>query len=988
LELEATASAEQEAIKNMIKARELLNAALVMEETPRLEESEKMARFAFEHAQIARRLAESHSKTINKKNKPRAHAEEQEKDIAQEELEHVLSYLAEQGQEAVYQHQKIVFSQSYGDDEDDEDDDEVENQNGNGVHRAKKSKKRGLGEYAARAVHYLESILPKNVGEQPKEIESKLTKALSAEDYWSDAGISTLGMNNDTFEYGFSCGVPSMPPIVQTATSRFNMDLMSLSSLNEILDGPIEDDQPEDVDNKKGKTSPREVLPVIDVPNRKPSKRSHKPPRPGRILGLVTPSAKKHTLKNLLTPRKNVSTDSSTLATKKAKNSKKWTIFPAKHPEEAVECPPIDEEKEVVESEQENDADFLSDAVLGEVLEEESEVFLEDIERPLSEEQNVVSLREIKSGSTDSHASKGDERYNPPPESVDGMNLSTSATFQGPTLDSTKSMKEQAVEEWDDSVYQRNINELQSISISESGLSSRRGITASKTAYSESPGDDQSDWDESFNLIPSDGSKRREEPVGKTPRRDRHDIEPSLSRVSEDEEIPSNSSRLVTKIDDFDSGLDNDLPRETKKKNDKKKGKGSLRNKKELPKESVKSPASTTDHGRNTVVSNDPLNRAGEISLAGKSEGIHSEGSKTKIFERIVDIMGHKRNPMIPTAVVEETYIVTAKHKKSMTHDGDEQQPKAEPKDAHTHKKSKTVAHHGHRKETKKVHEKNQKVEKDGKNTKRPKNKAKPSSSAKVYGDSTVVIEQAVSNGNLKALQSNEEDEAPENYLALMLKRKAREERQRSQEDGSVDTERTPVDADSFVAAIRGPRHQECPGVALEGIASRNPLRDPTNEDNDRYEIRNLAPTPRRPERIKSLEGIDPSNDHDPPLDDTKERQRMITERLYAAGSSSFDAENPTSRKLLEMTPSSKVGDNNDDHDLLHMVPTVDSAASYEDEQDDIGVEVDLANDDNEGMTDDDHMEKDEGKNKEDRRSKRNMGRMSFLLPGMLKLKM
>ncbi|KAG7372663.1 hypothetical protein IV203_018806 [Nitzschia inconspicua] len=1002
LELDAAASAEQEAVTNMIKARELLKAALVLGETPRLEESEEMARFAFQHAQLARRMAESHAKNIKGENTQRDEGSNEN----QKELEHVLSYLAEQGQEAVYQHQKAVFSESYEDDEDEEEEgDDGENQEENRTKtKQKMSKRSGFSEYALRAVHYLESILPKNVGDQSKESIAKLNKALSAEDYWSDAGISTLGMKNDTFEYGFSCGAPSIPPVVQSATSRFNMDLMSLSSLNEILDGPLDDENQTNAEDPKGKISPREVVPVIDVPQRTPSKKNRIPPTRKSILGLVTPSAKRHGLKSLLTPRKNLSMDgSSSQATKQVKNHNMWIMFPAKKPEEAVEFLPIVEENEVSDRREEQNLDLQSDAALGGIDLEDNQDNLDDVENPLLEgEPKVVSLREIKSDSTDSHGFGGEERYNPP-SSTNGMNLSTSATFKGPTLSmsTSKSMKDQAAEEWDNDVYQRNINELRSTSIAESEGSSPNGISGSKSKCSVSG---QSDWDESFHLIPPARSKGCEEPVGKTPRRGRQDIEPSLSRSSGDGvNIPVAPSRNVLAIADFDMG-DKKNSREEKSKP---RSKG----------HNVKT--KTSDEERKATVTVEKKNaepnsdsKFADISVSGKSNGAHSEGSKTKIFGRIVDRISNKKNPLIPNAVVEETYVVTASLKKSMSkgvpHRSKEQANAAQTI-AHPEKKSKKAAahlqkqkeeknveesqkisekaakkrahHHNHNpKEEKKIEEIKKSSEKAGEDCRRSKNHKPLLSKENAFSDSTVVIEQAVSNGNLKALQSNEEeDEAPENYLALMLRKKAKEQRERTQDEGSVNTERTPIDADSFVAAIRGPRHQECPGVALEGIATRNPNRDPTTSDgNDQFEIRNLAPTPRRPERMKVLNGNDPANDHDPPLDDTRERQRMITERLYAAGSSSFD-ENNTSTKLSESTPNNNNKDCNVDHDLLRMAPTVDSAASYDDEAE-TGVEVSHIND--KQTTDTIFVEE---ASKSDRKSARRK-RMSFF-PSILKHK-
>jgi hypothetical protein len=212
----AEANVAQEAAINMAKARQLLQQALVAEGTPRLEESEKMAKVAFAHATAARRLMSAPGEGPN--------------------LDHVLYSLTERGEHAVYQHQRIVFSQSFED--------------------TPKYEEHGMvSDFASKAFHYLESILPSNVEQGIEETVS--------DDVWTEEGLSSLGVATDTFEYKLD----------QTSSRQAStdMDLVSLSSLNEILDGPIDDE------NRP--PSPRQVLPVIDVPNRhakragKPSKR-------------------------------------------------------------------------------------------------------------------------------------------------------------------------------------------------------------------------------------------------------------------------------------------------------------------------------------------------------------------------------------------------------------------------------------------------------------------------------------------------------------------------------------------------------------------------------------------------------------------------------------------------------------------------------------------------------------------------------------------
>lgn len=213
------ANVQQEAAANMVKARQLLNQALIVEGGPTLAESEALAKVAFAHAAAARRLM----------SKP-----EDEPD-----LDDVLSILAEKGEHAAFQHQKIVFSQSFATQSVDE----------------PKPKKKGMlssaSEYANRAIHYLESILPKNVD---KELQESFSDAADT--------VSTLGLKNDTFEYQMQ-PAPSQP-----TRSYTNMDLMSISSLNEILDGPL------DETNENKPPSPRQMLPVIDVPIRTPKTKS------------------------------------------------------------------------------------------------------------------------------------------------------------------------------------------------------------------------------------------------------------------------------------------------------------------------------------------------------------------------------------------------------------------------------------------------------------------------------------------------------------------------------------------------------------------------------------------------------------------------------------------------------------------------------------------------------------------------------------------
>jgi hypothetical protein len=223
------ANVKQEAAINMVKARQLLDQALLAEGENRLEDSEKLAKTAFSLASIARRMM--------------TQPEEQP------ELETVLSVLAEKGEHAAFEHQQIVITQTF-------------EESKSIAETPTKSKRNGVmsaaSECANRAKHYLESILPKNV---EKELQESLSQEIMASDT-----ISTLGLKSDTSEY-------EMRPAPSNPTKSYtNMDLMSISSLNEILDGPEDDGN-----NENKPPSPRQMLPVIDVPNRTPSSKVQAP---------------------------------------------------------------------------------------------------------------------------------------------------------------------------------------------------------------------------------------------------------------------------------------------------------------------------------------------------------------------------------------------------------------------------------------------------------------------------------------------------------------------------------------------------------------------------------------------------------------------------------------------------------------------------------------------------------------------------------------
>eukprot|EP00934_Nitzschia_sp_Nitz4_P000691 Nitzschia sp. Nitz4//scaffold18_size181773//113865//117302//NITZ4_001928-RA/size181773-processed-gene-0.57-mRNA-1//-1//CDS//3329540050//691//frame0 len=208
---------KQEAAVNMVRARQLLAKALVGDAATGLHVSENMAKVAFAHAAAARRIMKSNTE--------------------EPDLEDVLSVLAEKGEQAANRHQRIVNSESDG---------------SNSVSLQSVDDPKEIitsTSYASKAFEYLESMFPKNVEQEYQESVAQEIRHVDT--------ISTLGFKTDTFEY-------NLQPIPSQATKSFtNMELMSITSLNEILDGP--DDYEE-----KG-PSPRQVLPVIEFATRSPT---------------------------------------------------------------------------------------------------------------------------------------------------------------------------------------------------------------------------------------------------------------------------------------------------------------------------------------------------------------------------------------------------------------------------------------------------------------------------------------------------------------------------------------------------------------------------------------------------------------------------------------------------------------------------------------------------------------------------------------------
>ena len=117
---------------------------------------------------------------------------------------------------------------------------------------------------------------------------------------------------------------------------------------------------------------------------------------------------------------------------------------------------------------------------------------------------------------------------------------------------------------------------------------------------------------------------------------------------------------------------------------------------------------------------------------------------------------------------------------------------------------------------------------------------------------------------------------------------------------------------------------KQAPGVALEEIAIRNHQnnRDPTDGNGINTIRIDLAPTPRRPEGNQSAfddDEVEEKNEFRDPQkkqkEDERQRRKLITERLFQAGSSSFRDVTTTKKNTSE--------------NIIKTVPTVASAESY-----------------------------------------------------------
>jgi len=987
--------------ENSIQARRLLDTALSRDGLDEVQ-SERVAKEAFNHATIARRL--SHH---GKNNEMKSHiADDDDSDEEAIELENVMSYLAEEGEQAALQHRRQYSIDEDNDDKDDKDEDDQE-----GVKYANaidltmkevnksaktntktKTKRRGkfpVSEYASRAVHYLESILPKNIGNERDDDDAVASPddASDAEDFWSESGISTLGLKNDTLEYGLSTdgGVSPNKNLDHDGAGLLrNVDMMSLSSLNEILDGGgTISDKKNQLENNNclnggvrrrrqliGEPSPRAAVQEIGIPRKKkiigPPLTQPKHSRAG-ILGLMTPKSAQSC---------NHSNKQHQVVDVDNNNNKKWSIF-FKTPRASDGVPSQlnlvleePEDRSEVESHEESRSSASPNCAgdKGNNLESISS----NTSNPLAAERLVQADSDsylrmpeanryapafVDEESKDKCGSKN--RYRPIPQDNEIELKLSVATPEDQNSENQGGN--------DDATLSGNVVKLQSSSSQAEEESKANGSIEEARNDLRVSSDDKSDDHRSRD-------RYQTEPVGKTPRRNVVDMEENTNRKAKEEERgiqeePSiqiqfehhavltakkeeqgdekvesnlNEKATVVKKTTANKGISCD-PIEKSNPNSKTsiQDDAKLRVADKCEEVAVKGNDEKKIAHNNlkpAVLPNKNDNRKKKTHTKSKIQmpeheemsKAESEGSKSKIFGRVVDMIAlNKRKPLVPITVVEEKYFVDKDMKKISTgvhHIHESRKPtkmNARPKGIISENDTQppvllskpTVG---------------QRAKAISKMKKTPIN-----SSLTLVDDSTTVVRNAISNGNLKAVESNEEgdDVVPLNYLSVMLRKKLYEEKVKARgnyiasETGEYRQQRSSgekLDADSFVAAIRGPRHKEAPGVALEEIAIRNypNNRDPTIGNGSNTVIIDLAPTPRR------LEGNSPTlNDyedeaknkiHDPPMkeeENERQRRKMITERLFQAGSSSFEGETMTNKETSG--------------DVIKTAPTVASAESY-----------------------------------------------------------
>mmetsp|Transcript_18552 Transcript_18552/g.45968 ORF Transcript_18552/g.45968 Transcript_18552/m.45968 type:complete len:1107 (+) Transcript_18552:149-3469(+) len=825
--------------ENSMQARRLLDTALSGDEIDE-EESERITKEAFNHATTARRLADDIV---------------EDDDEAEEaiELENIMSQLAEEGEYAALQHR-----QQYSVDEDDDRQEGARYTNAidltmldaDEAARTEK-KKRGktpVSGYASRAVHYLESILPQNFG-KTKNVPDD---ASNSEDFWTDAGISTLGLKNDTQEYGLNSdeGNNEQNDAVNEESAALPRvtDMMSLSSLNEILDGngtvtqkktEVETNDVLNEEMKRRKKSltdpsPRAAVREIGIPRKKKEGLPPTHPKQKRsgILGLMTPKIPKPSIFFNKTPRGN------------------------EEPEENDLDVGISVEK--VEGDADSYVDMPEanryDAAFDD---DESKAKRPDRYRLITENDDIEMKLSI--------ATDDDSQ--------------TEARYDGKLPDDIVTPQSSSPEEMGDSP-QEKVEET--------------SVAKEEERLDMSSDDDKSEDDENQD-------RYQTEPVGMTPRRDGLEVEENTDKKVEEE----NTTLAVEKEEEEEDEKPESNPEKT----------DGSENKKSVENSGDKDPACDSDKVSNPDAETSVEDET-KPSTSGKGEEEAVKGndetsapqSKSKIFDRVVDVADQKkRKPLVPNAVVEEKYLVDKDMKKISTEEEKVHKPRNPAKAKKDLRKPVSASKAAAARRAALSQMKNI-----------PKSPA-----FTVIDDSTTVVQEAISKGALMAVESNEkgDDIVPTNYLSSMLKKKL--------DSGELNQERTlddkHQDADSYVAAIRGPRPKEAPGVALEEAAIRNYKnnRDPSAGDGIDEIVVDLAPTPRRPKGQSYMfddegEKVE-EKAHDIAMKEEEEerrRRKLITERLFNAGSSSFEDEikKPTAQ------------------DGLKTIPTVGTAESYGDE--------------------------------------------------------
>ena len=904
---------------NTIQARRLLDTVLsgsIIDE----EESERAAKAAYTHAATARRLAyRSRQETVDgdkdiNDNGDNDDDDDNDDDNNEEmaELEQVMSHLAEEGEQAVLKHRQHIFNVDEDEDVDEDDQEQARCATNDGANAKEKCQgKFAVSGYASWAVHYLESILPKTNGNSKSRgadtgaDDGNNNKPQSQVDL-STSDISSLGLKNDTLEYGLSNddGDDNKDVYHDGAGLLSNLDMMSLSSLNEILDGTgtLDNGCHGIKQRQEEEDGLRRAVPEIDIPNKK-KKVGPPPTQPRRnrgILGLITPRSSR-----------------SNANEKGQNNSKKWGDF-FKTPRAGEGIPSklhlVMEEPE--EEEELSSTSSASSSAPGTVFTSTSDGTKINHQSDLCSDSNTVpvAVEDLVETESDSHFGiETVNRYEPAVvteevEECRGNGDRYRSIPKDNEIELKLSVTTSEGQDWsksnNHSFPEKNEKESSS-SLGEEGNTNHSDRVERKDSSASNCSRDHSH----HSVI-----RYKTEPIGKTPKRDGLEIEQSHVKVKCD--IQDNSQE--------------------------------------------------------------------EMSTAV------SEGSKSKIFGRIVDMMGqNKHRQFVPNTIVEETYIIDEDNKKFSikVHDTNKLRKSTkknlDPKklipgkisDIEENMNVKNLSNKArHANEFRKPTSRNldpKKAisEKDARSSavRKPTvgQRAKEISEMKrqskssawtVIDDSTVVVRKAISNGNLKAVQSNEDDDdVPLNYLAIMLKKKLREEKRKDYKSAEANERKyhdqqqrshEKLDADTFVAAIRGARSQEAPGVALEEIAIRN---HPDNLDptigNDENKIRtDLAPTPRRSDHVSAFVDTDKDlaptprrSDHvsafvdtdkddetkenarDPPLEDKedeRQRRRMITERLFQAGSSEE-----------ESNPKKEIS-----KDVIKTVPTVDASESYDEE--------------------------------------------------------